>query len=463
MKGRVMSLVGNQIKQSVKVEQLIKNLVDEVTSLSSTIKTVQGPQVGDKDNGKKMIEDTGIFRGRALHYPYIGTGAGRGPYVEVVDGSIKLDLINGIGIHLFGHSHPRVMAATVRGAISDIVMQGNLQPNTEYHDFGKKLAQLASKKSRLKHVWFATCGTMANENALKIARQKNSPARMIMSFKNAFAGRSTMMAEITDNPGFKQGLPEYNEVLRIPFYDKRDPQSSEKALNVMKEHISKHDKNIGCFVFEPMLGEGGYQAAPREFFIPMLELCKKHNIAVWADEVQTFARTGELFAFETLDFGQYVDICTIAKTIQTGATLYTDEYNPKPGLISGTFAGGSASLQAGMEMVNMLVNDGYLGPEGRIQKIHKKFISGLNKLNETSCKGKAQDAGGMGLMVAFTPFDGKKEQVDSFLKKLYENGIIAFNCGKDPMRARFLVPACILDEDIDVALKIIEKTILEGV
>ena len=83
--------------------------------------------------------------------------------------------------------------------------------------------------------------------------------------------------------------------------------------------------------------------------------------------------------------------------------------------------------------------------------------------DETSCKGKVQDAGGMGLMIAFTPFDGKKEQVDSFLKKLFNNGLISFSCGKDPVRARFLVPAIIQDQDIDLALQLIEKTILEGV
>ncbi|WP_374021271.1 aminotransferase class III-fold pyridoxal phosphate-dependent enzyme [Bdellovibrio bacteriovorus] len=183
---------------------------------------------------------------------------------------------------------------------------------------------------------------------------------------------------------------------------------------------------------------------------------------MWADEVQTFTRTGEYFAFETLDIGQYIDICTIAKTAQIGATIYTEEYNPKPGLIAGTFSGSTPSLCAGMEMLDML-GEGYIGPDGRINQIHRRFIDGINRLNETTCKGIAQDAGGMGLMVAFTPLDGKKETVNAFLNKLYANGVIAFPCGKDPVRARFLIPAIIQDADIDIALKMIEKTLLEGV
>ncbi len=454
-------LFGHQIDESTQIQKLVQSLVEEVGKVNSNIKAVQPANPEYASNGKALIEKTGQVRGRPLHYPYVGSGAGNGVYVELEDGSVKMDLINGIGIHLMGHANPRVMAATVRGALSDIVNQGNLQPNRQYGKFLETLVGLAGRRSRLKYGWLATCGTMANESALKITRQKHSPARMVLSFKNAFAGRSTMMAEVTDNPAYKMGLPEYHELLRIPFYDKRDPQSGEKSLRALKEHVEKHPKNISTFVFEPMLGEGGYQAAPREFFIPMLDFCKEQKIAIWADEVQTFTRTGEMFAFETLDIGQYIDLCTIAKTAQVGATLYTEEYNPQPGLIAGTFSGSSPALSAGIEILNML-QEGYLGANGRVAQIHKKFIGMLNELNETTCKGKLTDAGGMGLMIAVTPYEGKKEQVDALLKRMYANGMIAFNCGKDPIRVRFLVPAVIQDSDIEVARKIIEKSILEG-
>lgn len=457
------ALVGHQIAESEKVKTLIKQLVGEVQNLNSNIRSIQSSAPERADHAKKLFDQAAQFRGRPLAYPFVGTGSGRGVFVELEDGSVKLDLINGIGIHIFGHGHPLVMEAAVRGALSDVVMQGNLEPNKEYIQFSEKLVKLASRKSAMKYAWFATCGTMANENAVKIARQKNSPARMIMAFQNAFAGRSTLMAEVTDNVAYKQGLPDYNEVLRIPWFDKKDPQSTEKTLRAMKEHVTKHEKNICCFGFEPMLGEGGYMPANREFFLPLLEFCREQKIATWADEVQTFSRTGELFAYETLDIGHLLDIVTIAKTAQLGATLYTEEYNPKPGLIAGTFSGSTVSMTTGMAIIDELVNGNYLGKSGRVLQIHKRFLDGFNRLNDTTCKGKINDAGGMGLMMAFTPFEGKKEQVDAFLKKLYQNGVIGFPCGKGPVRARFLIPAIIQDEDIDLALQVIEKTILEGV
>ncbi len=454
-------LLGNKIQSDPTVKGLVIDLVDEVTSINSEILGIRPANPRLTVEAKATMDHLGKLRGRPLYHNYVGTGAGSGPFVELIDGSIKLDLINGIGIHILGHSHRRVMEAAVRGALSDVIMQGNIQPNNEYWKLSEKLVQLAGRKSRMKHVWFSTCGTMANENALKLARQKNSPAKMIFAMKNAFAGRSTMMAEVTDNPAYKQGLPEYNEVLRIPNHDKRDIHSSENALRTMKEYYAKHEKNVATFVFEPMLGEGGFQPVPREFYVPMLDFCKEHNIAVWADEVQTFARTGEFFAFETMDIGQYVDIVTIAKTVQLGATFYTENYNPKPGLIAGTFSGGSSALAAGLEILNIL-EEGFLGPNGRILEIHKRFIDGINVLNSTTCKDLLSDAGGMGLMIAFTPFEGKKEKTEAFIKKLFNNGLIAFSCGKDPVRIRFLVPAIISDQEIDLALSILEKTTLEG-
>lgn len=454
-------LVGHSIAESTKVQSLLKELVAEVGLLESQITTIAPPKNELIEAGKKAVDEAGKYRGRALMYPFMGTGAGRGPYVELEDGSVKLDLINGIGVHFFGHSHPRIREAALRGALSDIVMQGNLEPNHEYAALGRRMVELASRKSRLKYCWLTTCGTMANENALKIARQKHSPARLVMAMENAFAGRSTMMAEMTDNPAYRQGLPRYEEMLRIPWYKAGEPGSSEAALRKMKEHVAKHGKDISAFVFEPMLGEGGYRSAPHEYFVPMLEFCKEQGIAVWVDEIQTFMRTGELFAFETLDIGQYVDICTVAKTLQTGAILYTEEYNPQPGLVAGTFSGSSSALAAGLESLKIITEEGYLGPSGRVMQIHKEFVGMLNRLNETTCKGLLQDAGGMGLMIAVTPLDGGKESVTKLLYTLFKNGLIAFSCGRDPYRLRFLVPAVMQTQDIELAGKIIEKSILE--
>lgn len=455
--------IGMELNKSEKINKIIKELTQEVVDKSQSLRGIKDAKpelVAAADSKKTLIAK---LRGRPLYHPYIGSGAGCGPYAEIEDGSVKLDLINGIGIHIMGHSHPKLIETAIRASMSDIIMQGNLQPNAEYVSMSERLVNVASKNSRLRHAWLATCGTMANENALKIARQKNTPAKMIIAFKDAFAGRSTMMAEITDNSAYKVGLPTYNDVLRLPFCSPKSNKSChEEVLNKLKEYYGTHGKDIACLVFEPMQGEGGFRYGTREFLIPILQFCRDYKIAVWADEVQTFARTGQLFAYETLGIGEYIDICTIAKTIQAGATLYTEEYNPQPGLIAGTFSGSTVSLAVGDEIIRILTEEGFLGPEGKIQKIHNNFVGMLNELAESSCKGLLADADGLGLMVAVTPYDGSKQKTEELIKRLYKNHLIAFSCGKDPYRIRFLIPAVMEDKDIEVAKRIIEKSVLEG-
>ena len=210
-----------------------------------------------------------------------------------------------------------------------------------------------------------------------------------------------------------------------------------------------------------MLGEGGYRSAPLSYYLPLFEECRKNGIAIWADEVQTFLRTGEAFAFQRIGFAEWVDLCTVAKTAQVAATLYTEEYNPKPGLIAGTFAGATAALSAGIAILDEMANGNYFGESGKVQKIHEDFVSQLRSLCEGSCRGLLEDPDGLGLMIAVTPFSGDKDKVNKLIKVLFANGVMSYTCGKDPLRVRFLVPAVITSEQIREAIGIIDKSIHE--
>src|SRR6185295_15939981 len=77
------------------------------------------------------LKQFGEHRAGALFYPYLGSGIGNGPFVELADGSVKFDMISGIGVHHFGHSNPALVNAASDAALRDTVMQGNLQQNAE--------------------------------------------------------------------------------------------------------------------------------------------------------------------------------------------------------------------------------------------------------------------------------------------------------------------------------------------
>lgn len=433
-------------------ESAIENLLVQIHQQSSVLHKPLPPDPAKTKSYSSFLKSIADLRGRPLYYPYVSSGLGNGPLIQLSDGSVKLDFVCGIGPHILGHSHPELIKASIRGALEDTVMQGHLQMGEVYVKLLEKLLGIVGKNSRLAHAWFCPSGSMANENALKVIRQKKKGARKIIAFERAFAGRTTMMSEITDNPAVKESLPSYDEILRIPFC----PEDSDRAIQALKKHWDKEGKNIAGFILELMQGDGGYFRAPREFFVPLLEFCKNKGIAIWFDEIQTFGRSGNFFAFETLNLGEYVDVCTIGKALQLSASLWTKDYNPKPGLVSGTFASSSSSFYSALAVLDVL--EDFVGEKGRIQKIHSAWFSRLKSLEEESL---LSNLDGWGLMWGATPFENQPEQVSHLLQRLFQNGLICFSCGQgQSKRLRFLLPAVVEDIHLDQALSILRDSLL---
>ena len=431
---------------------LIDQLVTQIQEKSLHLTEPKASDKNKKEEYNRYLQSITELRGRPLYYPYLSSGIGHGPLVQLLDGSVKLDFVCGIGPHILGHSHPELIRSALQGALEDTVMQGHLLMGQIYLKVLQKLIEIAGKNSKLSYAWLAPSGTMANENALKVIRQKKQGARKILAFERAFAGRSTMMCEITDNPSIKQGLPSYNEVLRVPFC----PDNPDRALQVLKQHWEAEKENIACFIMELMQGDGGYFLAERDFFVSLLDFCKSKGIAVWFDEVQTFVRSGEFFAFEKLNLGEYVDVCTIGKAFQMSASLWTKEYNPKPGLVSGTFSSSSSSLHSAFAVLNIL--ESYI-KEGRIAKIHQAWKERLEILEKESLLSQIE---GWGLMWGATPITSHPDQVSQLLQILFKKGLICFSCGQgDIKRLRFLLPAVVEEKHLDQALSILRASILE--
>jgi 4-aminobutyrate aminotransferase-like enzyme len=418
-----------------------------------------------RDQYKAEISEFSRERGRDLYFQYLASGLGSGPYVELRDGSVKLDMITGIGIHFFGHAHPELMREMANAVGSDI-MQGNLQPGVEAKEVISAILSRtgAEKGSKIKHAWLTCSGTMANEIALKIVRQKKSPATKIIAFEDCFAGRSTAMQEITDNPGYRQGQPIYGEVHYLPFYNPKMGLS--RSLEITVGHLnwlaSRYPGKFAALMMELVQGEGGFNSAPREFYIKTFEAAKAAGMAVWIDEVQTFGRTGELFAYQTFGLEPFVDVVTIGKMLQACMVLYTEEYNPKPGLVSGTFSGSTVALRTARRILEMLDEQKLLGPEGGIQKKSRHFKSKIQSMAEHECAGMIGEIRAVGGMIAFQPFEGTMDHVKKVLMKLFDLGVVAFYCGHGPYFVRMLPPLGVMTEaEIDETCRLISQALRE--
>jgi acetylornithine/N-succinyldiaminopimelate aminotransferase len=412
---------------------------------------------------EEMLQHFGKSRGGPLFFPYLGSGLGKGALVELADGSVKYDMISGIGVHYFGHSHPMLLDAGVDAAIRDTVMQGNLQQNVESLPLAKTLVEMANRQGetpRIAHCFLTTSGAMANENALKIAFQKHQPASRVLAFSHGFAGRSMALSQITDKAAYRVGLPTVLDVDYVPFYNPDQPEhSTAAAVNRIKEHLQRYPKQHACMWMELIQGEGGFYAGTREFFLPIIELLKENGVAVWFDEIQTFARTSQPFAFQHFGLDAHVDLLTVGKITQVCATLFTDAYVPKPGLVSQTFTASTSAILAAQAILDALKSGGFFGESGRIMQVRQLVMSHLDRI-----RGEHQEwlkgPFGAGAMIAFTPFDGSEATAKKLLTDLFDAGVVAFVCGANPARLRFLPPVGVVtDADIDVALGILERVL----
>jgi 4-aminobutyrate aminotransferase-like enzyme len=409
----------------------------------------------------EKLKEYESLKGRGFFFPFMASGRGHGPFVELLDGSVKYDLINALGVNLLGHSHPLYIKANLEAATSDTMMCGNLLSYQEPYELSKVLLEQV-KTSRLEHFWISCSGSFANDTALKILWQKKAPHYRLIAFEKSFAGRTIAMQDVTYNPAYREGMPKSIEVDHVPHYNYKDPQNSLKnTLTALNNLIAKNGNTYCAITLELIQGEAGFIYGTKEYYEGIFKWAKAKNIYIWVDEVQSFARTEKLFAYQMFGLDEYVDVVTIGKVLQACGTLFTKELNPKPGLIAGTFNGSLAALNAGKATVRYLTEGNFYGSTGRIVELEKKFKEHFEILSTGTCKGKLNYYGGVGTMLSFEIGDGNQDLTNKFIKKLFINGIITFSAGKDPARVRFLLPLTLLDEHIKEIFQILEKTILE--
>jgi 4-aminobutyrate aminotransferase-like enzyme len=458
--------IGQQLKRSPVVAEAVGRIVAEVRAKSALLTGARPAADGLKQSYEEFMKRAADVRGRGLLYPYLGSGVGNGALVELLDGSVKWDMICGIGVHFFGHSDAELIGEAVKGAVDDTLKYGNLQSNFEAYEFCETLLNEAKKHSRLRHCYVATSGAMANENALKVCYQRAQVANgvtapRVIAFKDCFMGRSVTMSQIGDTAAYRQGLPLSTLVDYMPFYDPVAAERMGKTKYIdmcvwhLMQYIERYPKQHACFIFEMVQGEGGFNVGDRDYFKALMECCKAHKIAVWDDEIQTWGRLPRMFAYEVFDLGQYVDVFCVGKMTQACVTAFTEDFNPQPGLLSGTFLGEGVSFKVGQRVIERLRDGDYYGPSGRIARLHEGFVKQVHALAKkhpawfpkVAPPHEIPDiAGGLGGMMRFTPFGGNKDKIMKACKTCFEEGVIVFYCGHGPHHIRMLPPLGVFQE-----------------
>ncbi|QDU35449.1 Acetylornithine aminotransferase [Poriferisphaera corsica] len=453
----------NKLMLDPRVTQAKALLHEALADHAAPLNNVRPPVEELKIPYEQALEHTAALRGGGLFFPYLGSGLGNGPFVELGDGSVKLDFITGIGVHFYGHNHPDLVDTSVDAALQDTIMQGNLQQNLDTRTLLDLLMQLAklNPESNLQHCFMTSSGSMANDNAFKLALQKNHPASRILAFEHNFCGRTIAMSSVTDKAAYRVGLPTTLNVDYVPYFDETDPEGSTAlAVKTLKRHLKRYPDRYALMKFEIIQGEGGYNLASRDFHVQLMEICKENNIAVFADEIQTFGRTTKPFAFQHYNLDKYIDIVNIGKLSQVCATFFTEQYKPKPGLLSQTFTSSGAQIRAGIRIADEFLNGDLFGDSGKIMTLSNLMRDKLQALADKH-PGKIAGPFGLGAMIAFTPYDGSLDKAKQLMMNLYNDGLLCFLAGGNPTwRLRMLPPIPAIDEShINLAIDLLDNAL----
>jgi acetylornithine aminotransferase len=452
-------LHAESLQSDPRIAEAKRLIAAAVLEHSQKINAVAAGDSDRRDAYEKIIADYTRARGGAPLWPYFSSGLGNGPYVQLADGSVKLDFIGGIGVYGCGHSHAAMVDAAVDAAIEDTAMQGNLQQNIPSVRMLSKLTALACQSgAALENGLLSTSGAMANENALKLAFHHAQPANRIIAFDNAFAGRSIALAAITDRPAYRDGVPLAIQVDYLPFLDPHHPERSTRwAVNELQRLLARHPKKHAAFWAEPIAGEGGYYPGSHEFFAALCRPLRAAGVPIIFDEIQSFSRTSRPFAFQHYGLDEFADIVTVGKITQVCATLYRKEFHPRSPIISQTFTGATASMRTGLATLDLLESENCFGPQGKNMSRHAYFAGELERLSAKH-NGLIRGPYGEGMMIGFTPGDGSMDQAKMLMNLLYDLGLLGFLCGASPVRMRFLPPPVITTTaHIDAAIELLDE------
>lgn len=381
------------------------------------------------------------------------------------DGNRFIDFSGGIGVLNIGHCHPKVVQA-VKDQL-DRVMHTcqTVMPYEGYVKVAEKLAQLVPVRGDAK-VMLVNSGAEALENAVKIARAATGRNNVIC-FDGGYHGRTFMTMAMNGKvapyasdfgtmPGcvFRAGYP-------VPQHGISEEESIRRLKMVLKTDANPAD--TAAIVLEPVLGEGGFYAAPASFLRKIREICDEHGMLMIVDEVQSgFGRTGKMFAIE--HSGVEPDLMTMAKSMAAGmpisAVVGTAAHMDAScaNSLGGTYSGSPVSCAATLAVLEVFEEEDILGKSQalgdklaeRFARWEKQFDAVVHPRN-------------LGAMAAFELNNAQGEPAPELAaelcKRAREQGLILLSCGMFGNTIRFLMPVTIEDEVLEEGMAIIERNI----
>ncbi len=388
---------------------------------------------------------------------------GAGCVVRTADGTEYLDFTSGIAVTSTGHCHPRVVEAIREQAGRFVHAQVNCYRHPLLERLGSLLADVTPVG--IDTFFFSNSGAEATEAAVKLARQATGRPNIIV-MEGAFHGRTMQtMAMTTSRTGYRSGYqPLPAGVFVTPFprafeWGVSERMAVDRSLdglrNILKSQTAPAE--TAAVVVEPVLGEGGYLAAPPDFLRGVREVCDENGILLVADEVQSgFGRTGRMFAVEHAAVRP--DVVVMAKGMASGFPISAIGAPSAlmarwpQGSHGGTYGGNPIGCAAALATIEVILDEGLLA---NASARGERLLAGLTSLaGEHPVLG---DVRGLGLMVATelvddsgAPDAARTAAVIRHCKE--ESRVLLMSCGTNGNIVRWMPPLVVSQAEIDQGL-----------
>jgi len=395
----------------------------------------------------------------------------KGTVVVDMDENHFFDFMTGIAVTITGHCHPKVVAAIQDQAEKLIHICGTDFYYSPYARLCERLASLGPGD----HDWLVflgNSGAEAVEAAIKLARY-HTKRQYIIAFHGAFHGRtcgavSLTASKVKQRAGFSPLLP---GVVHLPYancyrciYNLTYPECNVTCVECWRDTIFEttlSPDEVAAIVVEPIQGEGGHIVPPLEYFVRLRKLCDDFNILFVADEIQCgMGRTGKFFALQHWDV--IPDIITLGKGLGSGMPISAimarrDIMTWPPGSHGSTFGGNPVSCAASLATLDLLEEE-LMDNAVRVGRYLKDRLVDIQSRHPI-----IGDVRGMGLMLAieFVLDRTKKTRApqiaEDFVQNCFRKGLLVLGCGE--CSVRFAPPLIVTQEEIDIAIEIIERVL----
>ncbi len=394
---------------------------------------------------KKLIQIEDQYGAHNYHPLDVVLTRGRGIWVYDLEGKRYLDFLSAYSSLNQGHCHPRLVKVMTQQA-KRLTMTSRAFRNDQLPLLCKEVCELLGMEMMLP----MNSGAEAIETAIKLVRKwayrvkgiKKYKAEIIVCRGN-FHGRTTTIVGFSTEPLYKEDFGPFTPGFKIIPYG--DPKALEKAIT----------KNTAAFLVEPIQAEGGILIPPEGYLKECEKICKKHNVLLVLDEIQTgLGRCGKILASEYENVEP--DIVVLGKALSGGfypvsAVVSTQKIMGlfTPGEHGSTFAGNPLACAVAREALKIIQEEKLCE---NAQKMGAYLLEKLRTIQSRHIK----EVRGRGLLIGLELYP-EAGGARRFCEALAKEGLLCKETHEHVIR--FAPPLVITKKDIDWAFVRIKKVL----